>query len=142
MQAHLAAGDESRDGVVLHGAQQWSFPWASSLPTWFRDTNFVLASLAQVLLALGIVLVYFRSEEERLSNAHGRLSKALRQALGGHLDLCTDCHAVRDSDGSWKPLEAYVTNRTGTSFSHGICPSCLEAHYGDLFESEAGTPAL
>ena len=27
-------------------------------------------------------------------------------------------------DGPWQSIERYVSHRTGSSFSHGVCPEC------------------
>jgi PAS domain S-box-containing protein len=40
--------------------------------------------------------------------------------------VCAWCHRVRDEGNTWKSLEAFVTERTGTQFSHGLCRSCSE----------------
>jgi CheY-like chemotaxis protein len=41
------------------------------------------------------------------------------------LPICTYCHKIREGDaGPWRALEIYVAARTGSSFSHGVCPDC------------------
>jgi hypothetical protein len=36
---------------------------------------------------------------------------------------------VRDENGEWQQIEAYVRDNTGADFSHGICPTCMKKHY-------------
>ena len=41
------------------------------------------------------------------------------------LPICTYCHKIREGEsGPWESLERYVGQRTGSSFSHGVCPEC------------------
>lgn len=40
------------------------------------------------------------------------------------LPICSRCHQIRDDQGNWQSLEHYVSERSMTEFSHGICPSC------------------
>lgn len=43
------------------------------------------------------------------------------------LRVCAWCRKVRDGEGAWQPLEAYVAARTRTTLTHTICPDCLTA---------------
>jgi hypothetical protein len=45
------------------------------------------------------------------------------------LPICSHCREIRDEDGHWITLEKHLAQRAGTAFSHGVCPTCLEAHY-------------
>src|SRR5438128_2335927 len=41
------------------------------------------------------------------------------------LPICSYCHKIREGDaGPWAAIEAYVGARTGSTFSHGVCPDC------------------
>jgi DNA-binding response OmpR family regulator len=42
------------------------------------------------------------------------------------LPICMYCKRVRDDQDYWHQIEEYIHSETGTDFSHGICPSCLE----------------
>ena len=39
--------------------------------------------------------------------------------------MCAHCRKVRDDQGLWTRLEAYLFEHTDTRFSHGLCPDCL-----------------
>jgi len=53
-----------------------------------------------------------------------RFTTQMRQ-LEQLLPICTYCHKIREGeDGPWESLERYVGQRTGSSFSHGVCPEC------------------
>jgi hypothetical protein len=55
--------------------------------------------------------------------------------LEGLLPVCAWCKKVRDDEGYWQELEAYLQPRTKASFSHGICPSCAGALQKDPEQS-------
>jgi sigma-B regulation protein RsbU (phosphoserine phosphatase) len=43
------------------------------------------------------------------------------------LPTCSYCRKVQDArTDTWTPLETYITQRTETSFSHGVCPACMD----------------
>ena len=49
------------------------------------------------------------------------------------LPICSYCHKIREGEeGPWETLESYVGARTGSSFSHGVCPDCEERWLADL----------
>ena len=41
------------------------------------------------------------------------------------IPMCTYCHKVRDDGDYWERVETYIKERTGSRFSHGVCPDCL-----------------
>jgi hypothetical protein len=70
-----------------------------------------------------------------------RLIKELQEALGrvkslsGLLPICASCRRIRDKEGAWHNLEAYVRNHSEADFSHGICPDCRRVLYPDATRS-------
>jgi len=46
--------------------------------------------------------------------------------LESYLPICGYCKKVRDDKNYWQQIEQYIGTRTGTNFSHGICPECME----------------
>lgn len=51
------------------------------------------------------------------------------KALSGLLPICSYCKKIRDDEGYWQRLEAYIEDRSEAEFSHGICSECLEVHF-------------
>jgi len=72
--------------------------------------------------------------ELALKEEHDRLQRALEEidTLSGLLPLCASCHSVRDDEGYWAQLEAYVQEHTRAQFTHTICPDCAAEIYPDL----------
>ncbi len=56
------------------------------------------------------------------------LEKALDEVrtLQRLLPICMYCKKVRDDADYWHEIDAYIHVQTGTDFSHGICPGCME----------------
>jgi sigma-B regulation protein RsbU (phosphoserine phosphatase) len=46
--------------------------------------------------------------------------------LESFLPICGYCKKVRDDQNYWQQIEQYINTRTGTNFSHGVCPDCIE----------------
>ncbi|MEW6665072.1 MAG: HAMP domain-containing protein [Thermodesulfobacteriota bacterium] len=72
-------------------------------------------------------------EKQRLEDSL-RKSQARVKQLEGIIPICMYCKRIRDDGNSWQRLEKYITEHSEASFSHGICPSCVEEHYGDILK--------
>lgn len=55
----------------------------------------------------------------------------IRTLRGLHC-ICAWCKRIRDEAESWQTVETYVQNRTHASFTHGICPDCLQSQERDI----------
>lgn len=51
------------------------------------------------------------------------------RTLEGILPICASCKKIRDDQGQWSHVEAYVSEHSKAEFSHGICPDCMERLY-------------
>jgi CheY-like chemotaxis protein len=40
------------------------------------------------------------------------------------LPICSYCKKIRDDRNYWQQIEGYVSERTGSEFSHSVCPEC------------------
>ncbi len=43
------------------------------------------------------------------------------------IPMCCCCFKVRNDGDYWQRVESYIKERTGSSFSHGLCPDCFDA---------------
>ncbi len=46
------------------------------------------------------------------------------KSLSGLLPICASCKKIRDDDGYWNQLEAYVEANSEAAFTHGLCGDC------------------
>lgn len=71
---------------------------------------------------LGRAFYRIKSLNRKLQNRVNTLEKIL--------PICSECKKIRlpDSDPndrkSWVQMEVYISERTGSAFSHGLCPDC------------------
>jgi len=54
--------------------------------------------------------------------------KELREII----PICASCKKIRDDEGLWENVEAYIKKYTDAQFSHGICPECAKKIYPDI----------
>lgn len=54
------------------------------------------------------------------------------------LPICAWCKRVRDDEDYWHNIEEYLHDHTGTDFTHGICPACLENMRAQLSQGSTG----
>ena len=40
------------------------------------------------------------------------------------MPICTYCKKIRDDQNYWQQMEGYINERTGSEFSHSVCPDC------------------
>lgn len=49
------------------------------------------------------------------------------KTLSGVVPICAWCHKnIQDEQGTWIKLEAYIEDHSEATFTHGICPGCLQ----------------
>lgn len=56
--------------------------------------------------------------------------------LRGILPICASCKKIRDDKGYWTQVEVYISDHSGTEFSHGICPECAEKMYPKYYKKD------
>jgi hypothetical protein len=85
-----------------------------------------------------IVLVQEITSRRRAEKERERLIEELQVALAnvrtlsGFLPICASCKKIRDDQGYWNQLEAYISSHSDALFSHGICPDCIKKLYPDI----------
>lgn len=69
-----------------------------------------------------------REKEKEQRKLIADLKEALTEikTLRGFIPICASCKKIRDDEGYWNQLEAYITKHTDAIFTHGICPECAE----------------
>jgi GAF domain-containing protein len=68
--------------------------------------------------------VHQRTAELQRANAALRVALDEVKTLRGLIPICAWCKQIRDDQGLWHQLEAYLHQHTEAAFSHGICPTC------------------
>ena len=76
--------------------------------------------------------------KEKANEERDKLREALAEVktLRGFIPICSSCKKIRDDQGFWKQIEAYISAHTHAQFSHGICPECLAKLYPEFVASK------
>lgn len=64
------------------------------------------------------------------------------RALKELLPICMYCKRIRDDQDYWQQVESYIHTCTGTNFSHGICPECLEQQMSKMTRTGLSVAAM
>jgi tetratricopeptide (TPR) repeat protein len=69
-----------------------------------------------------------------------QLSSALAEVrtLEGLIPICAYCKKIRDDEGFWNQMEAYISSRTEAEFSHGMCPECFAREVAEFHRLDPG----
>lgn len=135
------------------------------LGTWFFGRKLIVSPLRNLLAAIGRVengdlaarsgLRDVSGEIGEVAAAFDRMAESLetrrreeealiselRHALGevktlrGFIPICASCKKIRDDQGYWNKLEAYLSEHTSAEFTHGLCPECVRKHYPEHAEA-------
>jgi response regulator RpfG family c-di-GMP phosphodiesterase len=71
-----------------------------------------------------------REKEREQQKLISHLEEALAEikTLKGFIPICASCKKIRDDEGYWDQLEAYISKHTDAVFTHGLCPECVEKY--------------
>ena len=82
--------------------------------------NILIIILSFTIILLGfIIYLYFKNKKI--------------QKLKRLIPICSNCKKIRTDDGYYEQVESYISKHTGSDFSHGICPDCMEELYPDTY---------
>ena len=79
-----------------------------------------------------------RDHERELTERARALVEELQAALAqihqlkGLIPICARCKKVRDDSGFWRQVEEYISRRSEATFSHGLCPDCIERDFPEV----------
>jgi hypothetical protein len=68
-------------------------------------------------------------KDQLIEDLQRTLSSA--KTLTGVLPICASCKKIKDENGNWQQIEAYIRERSKVEFSHGMCPECARLWFPD-----------
>jgi hypothetical protein len=98
---------------VQEGAQDYVLKGATDGKLFARNLRYAIER-KQILDERDLLIV-------QLQEALGNIKRLKEMVL-----ICSYCKKIRNDDGFWEQFEAYVTEHTGSVFSHGICVECAK----------------
>lgn len=98
-------------------------------PTPYRESD--AARLALLAENAWLIVQRQRADEQR-ELLIGELERALASVrrLDGLVPICAACKKIRDDQGYWQQVEAFLSDRSEARFSHGLCPDCVRGLAG------------
>ena len=86
------------------------------------------------LVGINMDITERKKYEEERENLISQLQETLLRVkqLSGLLPICCKCKKIRNGDGSWSQIEAYIHEHSEARFSHGLCEECLQELYPDF----------
>ena len=109
---------------MLRNTMVW-IVFISCLASYFIFASQILISYLQEIRKLVTEIARQRDE---LSTAVDKINQ-----LNRLLPICSSCKKIRDDEGYWNQVEEYIENHSGATFTHGLCPECLEKLYPETF---------
>jgi PAS domain S-box-containing protein len=91
---------------------------------WYRSQTYPLrrdGQIAAIMLQASNVTELKRAQDE---------IEELRRLL----PICAWCNRIRNDEGSWESLGAYLKREADTDVTHGLCPACLDRQLNELPE--------
>lgn len=91
----------------------------------------------------GIVVLRDVTERKFLEEDRDRLIVELYKSLAnvktltGLLPICAGCKKIRDDQGYWTQVEDYISQHSGVTFSHGLCPECVSGLYPEIAKKKS-----
>jgi PAS domain S-box-containing protein len=81
-----------------------------------------------------------KQAERQRESLMAELQEALSQVktLSGLLPICASCKRIRDDQGDWQPIEAYIHERSNAEFTHSLCPTCIRKLYPEYSQGDEG----
>jgi PAS domain S-box-containing protein len=79
--------------------------------------------------------------EQQLNDQNVTLAQALAEkeqllqevkVLQSLLPICSGCKRIRDENGKWWPLDAYLKSHTDSEFTHTMCTDCKSVFYPEI----------
>jgi hypothetical protein len=82
----------------------------------------------------------YREMRDRIAHEMRERDRAMAEVkvLSGMLPICAACKKIRDDNGYWSQIEAYIRTHSSAEFSHSICPDCARKLYPEFCEEMTG----
>ena len=86
----------------------------------------------QLSVAIEIGMARHRSDTERMRLLREiEHERAEVKTLRGLLPVCTRCKQLRNDDGYWENVEAYISGHGVVDSAHSLCPACMSEVDGE-----------
>lgn len=69
-----------------------------------------------------------------LQRVSSQLAEALEklETIAGLIPICSYCKGIRDDQGYWSTVEAFIQQHSDVGFTHGVCNECMKRHFPEV----------
>ncbi len=96
-----------------------------------RQLSVEQASALEAMARLVVAQLELRLASHKLAAVAANL-----KTLGGLLPICAWCKGIRNDQGYWQQVEAYLKSHSEAEFTHCLCPQCAAKHFPDNVQSK------
>lgn len=116
-----------RDGFegCLRSGEAWIHDYECSTP----DVRRLFSQTVYPLAQQGFLVVHALRDERPLDSPDHAPDRARFESPDGVITMCSHCRSVRDRNGRWLRVSAWV-RRMPPTVSHGLCEPCFAWFYG------------
>ena len=89
----------------------------------------------------GAVVAHHNITYQKVAQVEQNKFQEMLSVLNGmsaFLVICSSCKKVRDKQDQWQPIADYLSQRFSITFSHTICPECVNSLYPDHSSKKPG----
>src|SRR6266511_3108303 len=119
--------------IMMPDAEDLQMAFAAGVIDYITKPVNTVELLARVSSALAMKreIDVRKARERELVEKNRQLEQALKEVkvLRGFFPICVHCKKIRDDQGYWHTIEAYIKTNSEADFSHGLCPGCLDKHF-------------
>jgi hypothetical protein len=92
-----------------------------------QGITFAASSIGHIFIVFGLLIINAQRLEQNLNKANEEI-----HTLRGILPICSYCKKIRDGNGYWNQIDAYIEEHSEAEFSHSICKECAEKYFPDM----------
>ncbi len=96
------------------------------VPSVVQGASMLVFLIAQAAVNVGLIVLNGQRVERDL-----QLALEECKVLRGIIPICASCKKIRDDQGAWNQVEAYIRRHTDAEFTHGICPDCARTLFAE-----------
>lgn len=93
-------------------------------PSFMQNITIMIYCGLMTFACFALCVLNFQRIEYELRKARDDV-----KALEGILPICMSCKKIRDDKGYWNQVETYIRAHSHATFSHSICPECMQKIY-------------
>ena len=92
-----------------------------------RDLNDVQRRSLEALARQVVLQMELKRVSDQLAGALERIN-----VMEELIPICSYCKGIRNDEGFWGTVEAFIKSHDNVEFSHGVCEACMAEHFPEV----------